>query len=327
MNAKPVSLPQSTSTAGDGSTDDQPRAEGTRVGPAAGRRALVFGGGGSAGNAWLIGVVAGMGDAGLHVAQADLVIGTSAGSTAAAQVTSADPAGLLADILAAVPPQQTAPPGAGSRRGPDAPVVDHQERTRRIIEESGDPADMRRRLSAAALELDAASDGSWQPRWRATVASRLPSQGWPRQPLLVTAVDARSAEAVVFDRRSGVDLADAIAASCASGPPYRIGDDRYLDGGYRRNENADLAAGYERVLVLSPLGGRTRTPMGWDQHLAAQVDELRAGGSTVQTVLPDPDSLEAFGTNLMDVSRRPGAARAGHRQGRAVGERLSELWC
>ena len=35
---------------------------------------------------------------------------------------------------------------------------------------------MRRRMGAAALELDAASDGSWQARWRATVAARLPSQ-------------------------------------------------------------------------------------------------------------------------------------------------------
>ena len=50
-------------------------------------RALVLGGGGSAGNAWEIGVVAGLFDAGLDVTEADLIIGTSAGSTAAAQIT------------------------------------------------------------------------------------------------------------------------------------------------------------------------------------------------------------------------------------------------
>jgi NTE family protein len=39
-------------------------------------------------------------------------------------------------------------------------------------------------------------------------------------------------------------MADAIAANCASGLPYRIGGNRYIDGGYRSNaENADLAAG------------------------------------------------------------------------------------
>jgi NTE family protein len=49
---------------------------------------LVLGGGGSAGNAWLIGVIAGLFDAGLDVTEADLIIGTSAGSTAAAQILS-----------------------------------------------------------------------------------------------------------------------------------------------------------------------------------------------------------------------------------------------
>src|SRR4051794_15713004 len=52
-----------------------------------------------------------------------------------------------------------------------------------------------------------------------------------------------------------------------------------LDGGYRRSaENADLAAGYGRVLVLSPFGGRTRAPLEWGMQLAAQVRELRALG-------------------------------------------------
>jgi NTE family protein len=53
--------------------------------PAAGERALVLGGGGSTANAWLIGVLAGLSDAGLDVTAADLTIGTSAGATAAAQ--------------------------------------------------------------------------------------------------------------------------------------------------------------------------------------------------------------------------------------------------
>jgi len=50
-------------------------------------RALVLGGGGSAGNAWLIGIVAGLAEAGLDVTDAELIVGTSAGSTAAAQLT------------------------------------------------------------------------------------------------------------------------------------------------------------------------------------------------------------------------------------------------
>jgi NTE family protein len=287
-------------------------------------RALVLGGGGSTGNAWLIGVVAGLLDAGLDVTRADLVIGTSAGSTAAAQITSASPARLLSELLSAEPQQRRAPGGPGGR----APtVVNHLERTGAIIAAAGDAVDMRRRLGAAALELEAASDGSWSTRWRATVAARLPSQDWPDRAVLVTAVDARTGEPVTFDRDSGVDLVDAVAASCSSGLPYAIGDERYIDGGYRRSsENADLAAGHSRVLVLSPFGGRSRVPVEWGMHLAAQVEELRAGGSSVETVVPDSSAEHLFGGNAMDVSLRPAAARAGHEQGRVLAEQLAESW-
>ena len=293
-------------------------------------RALVLGGGGAAGNAWLIGVITGLFDARLNVNEADLIVGTSAGATAAAQITSATPTELLAAILTAAPQKRTDPVRSDGGRVPIGPVADHMERTSRIIAAAEDAADMRRRLGAAALEMDAASDGSGQTRWRATVAARLPSQRWPERTVLIVAVDAHTGEPVVFDRHSGVDLVDAVAASCANGfgvPPYGIGDSRYIDGGYRRSsENADLAAGYGRVLVLSPLGGRTRAPLDWGMHLAAQAGELRARGSRVETVLPDSDSRNAFGSNLMDLSTRPPAARAGYDQGRALAEQLTEFW-
>jgi NTE family protein len=205
-------------------------------------------------------------------------------------------------------------------------VADHLQRTNAIIAAAEDAADMRRRMGAAALAIDAASDGSGQARWRDTVAARLPSQHWPERTMLITAVDAHTGEPVVFDRHSGVDLVDAVVASCASGSAYGIGGSHYIDGGYRRNENADLAAGCERVLVLSPFGGRTRHPLEWGMQLAAQVDELRARGSSVELIFPDSDSEHLFGANAMDLSLRPLAARAGQSQGRALAGRLTELW-
>jgi NTE family protein len=290
------------------------------------RTALVLGGGGSAGNAWLIGVVAGLLEAGLDVTNADLIIGTSAGSTAAAQIASASPGELLADIVGAPPQPRTAPVGSGGGHVRTGSVADHMERTNRIIAAAEDAADMRRRMGAAALEMAAASDGSGQ-RWRATVSARLPSQHWPKRTMLITAVDADTGEPVVFDRHSGVDLVDAVAASCSSGFAYRIGDSRYIDGGYRSNaDNADLAAGYARVLVLSPFGGRSRTPVDWGMHLATQVDELRAGGSRVETIFPDSGSRTTFGDNMMDPSTRPPAARAGYDQGRVLADQLTEFW-
>jgi NTE family protein len=184
MNTTPSSSLRSISTTASHlpkSDQDQPQVDATRRVSAAGERALVLHGGGSAGNAWEIGVIAGLFDAGLDVTEADLIIGTSAGSTAAAQITSATPSQLLAAILAAARPQRTGPVESDCRRGPIGPVADHMERTSRIIAAAEDAADMRRRMGAAALEMDAASDGSAQTRWRATVAARLPSQHWPER--------------------------------------------------------------------------------------------------------------------------------------------------
>ena len=291
-------------------------------------RAVVLGGGGSAGNAWLIGVVAGLADAGMDVTGADLMVGTSAGATAAAQLCGESPTRLLAGILGAAPPPPVASTASGGGRARGAPAVNHLERTGRIIAAAADPADMRRRLGASALALDAGSEGSWSARWRAAVAARLPSGRWPERPLLVTAVDARTGEPVVFDRHSGVDLVDAVAASTSGGgTAYRIGEGRYIDGGYRSNaENADLAAGYGRVLVLSPLSGRSLHPEEWGTHLATQVDELRAAGSRVETVFPDSGAAHLFGENAMDPSLRAPAARAGYQQGAALAEQLAEFW-
>ncbi|QYF74473.1 patatin-like phospholipase family protein [Cryobacterium sp. PAMC25264] len=297
--------------------------------------ALVLGGGGSTGNAWLIGVIAALTEAGMDVSRADLVVGTSAGSTAAAQISGASPARLLGDILSAVPPRRppqhpaaaAADPARTPARTPVRPVGDHLERTNRIIADSEDAADLRRRLGAAARDLAEIAGESAQTRWRATVASRLPSPHWPHRRMLLTAVDAHTGEPVVFDRHSDVELADAVAASCASGFAYRIGDHAFIDGGYRSNaDNADLAAGYARVLVLSPFGGRSRTPAAWGLHLAAQVENLRAGGSSVETIVPSVSAEHLFGANAMDASLRPPAARAGYEQGRAFVEEFAEFW-
>ena len=289
-----------------------------------GGRALVLGGGGSNGNAWSIGVIAGLFDAGVDVTRADLIIGTSAGSTTAAQVSNATPPPeLFASILAEVLPPRTGADHARVQTGPAANVM---ETTNGIIASAKDVADMRRKMGAWALGNDTTSPEHTQ-QWRATVAARLPGLIWPQVKLIVTAVDAHTGEPVLFDRDSGVDLVDAVAASCAGGFAFGIGNNDYIDGGYISNaDNAYLAARYGRVLVLSPFGGRSRTPMEWGTHLATQVDELRAKGSIVETIFPDNAALEAFGDNMMDFSRRPLSAQAGYNQGRAYAGELMQLW-
>jgi NTE family protein len=290
------------------------------------KRALVLAGGGAAGNAWELGLIAGLSDLGVDVTEADLIIGTSAGATVAAQITSGTrPAELYAAILAEVPRPHAGDPASDRGRAARFSGPSYMEWSNRIIGAAENASDMRRRMGAAALEMDG-SDGSGQARWRDIVAARLPSRHWPQQPVLITAVDARSGEPVVFDRHSGIDLVDAVAASTSAMTPYRIGEDRYLSGGYRRSENADLAAGCGRVLVLSPFGGRSRMPLEWGMNLASQVDELRAGGSRVEAVFPDSGAGDVFDANALDPSTRRQAARGGFDQGRALAELLAEFW-
>jgi NTE family protein len=303
-------------------------------------RALVLAGGGAAGNAWELGLIAGLSEAGVDVTSADLIVGTSAGSTVAAQVTSGIPAAeLYAAILSEVPRPRPDGSGGSAGAGATASTGDAGPDRRRaqmsgpnymawsdeIIASAADASDMRRRMGAAALERDA-SDGPGGSRWRDIVASRLPVHDWPQQPVLIAAVDARTGEPVVFGRDSGIDLVDAVAASTSAMTPYPIGDARYINGGYRRSENADLAAGYGRVLVFSPFGGRTRMPLEWRMDLASQVEDLRASGSVVETVFPDAGAGEVFDANALDPSTRLQAARGGHAQGLTLGKQLAEFW-
>jgi NTE family protein len=338
MTTTPSSTPRisSTTTSDGGAVTRTPRhgnwpmpdqqVDATRQAANSNRRALVLAGGGAAGNAWELGLIAGLCDAGVDVTEADLIIGTSAGSTVAAQITSGTrPADLYAAILAEVPQPPAGNAGSDRGRAPNFSGANYMEWSNEIIGSAEDASDMRRRMGAAALEMDA-SDGSGQTRWRDIVAARLPSRHWPQQPVLITAVDAHTGEPVVFDRHSGIDLVDAVAASTSAMTPYRIGGDRYINGGYRRSENADLAAGYGRVLVLSPFGGRSRMPLEWGMDLATQVDELRASGSRVETVFPDGGAGDVFDANALDPSTRLQAARGGYDQGRGLAELLADIW-
>lgn len=282
-------------------------------------RALVIAGGGATGNAWAIGLIAGLADAGVDLTAADLVIGTSSGATAAAQITCADIADLYASMLSEPP--------AAARPGPARGISgqDYLDWSNAIIESAEDAAGMRRRMGAAAIERDA-TDGAAGARWRDIVARRLPRATWPDRRVLITALDARTGEPVVFDRDSGVDLVDAVAASTSAMNPYPIDDDRYLNGSYRRGENADLAAGCNRVVVLVPFGGRTRTPERLGLGLPLQLDELRASGSEVRTVYPDAAIAALFGADSLDPATRLPAARGGFAQGGVGADGLRDFW-
>jgi NTE family protein len=88
-----------------------------------------------------------------------------------------------------------------------------------------------------------------------------------------------------------------------------------MDGGVRSADNADLAAGAERIIVISPLG--MDSPLPSPMPLREVLTALKEGGASVTVISPDEASVAAIGTNGLDPAIRVPAATAGRAQGRA----------
>lgn len=257
----------------------------------------------------MVGVLAGLADAGADVTDADQVVGTSAGSVAGALLLTA------ADSMwgRQIDPRLQAEEIFAS--------VDLDDMTRQFAAVmAGAESEQGLRAAIGAMALSAQTVP--EPERRAVIASRLPVSAFPAV-LRVTAVDASSGELVVFDSTSGVDLVDAVAASCAVPgiwPPVTIGGRRYVDGGARTALNADLAAGADAVLVLAPMGLAGSGP------LTAGLDDALPLLGRVVAIEPDEPSRAAMGANPLDPATRAPAAEAGRVQGRAEATRVRELW-
>ena len=280
------------------------------------QRALVLAGGGYVASSWEIGVVAGLADAGLDVRDADLFIGTSAGARVALDLTS----GRSLDEIHRHRAERAAPAGE--------PVRLDWTHIRAGVDEAkaagGSAAEVLRRYGALAL---AATSADTADR-RKIVAAQLPLQAWPTQKLLIPVIDAETGERRVFDRDTGVDLVDAVMATTASfgATPPLIDGRRYIDGGYYSSDNADLALGSARVLVLA-----LRSPPQAMRLVSIEsaVAALRAAGAAVEVIHPDQDALAALEATggQMNPSSGPAAAIAGRVQGkREASARIAAFW-
>lgn len=274
-------------------------------------RALVLGGGGVGGIGWLAGMVYGLSEAGVDLGDADAVFGTSAGSAVAAQ------------LLALRTPQelyerQLAEPAGEipARMGPG--VIARFVWTALT---SRTPEAYGRRLGRMALRARTPSEAAR----RAAIESRLVSPGWPDGPLRITAVDTATGELGVFDKDSGVPLADAVAASCAVPgvwPTWPIEGRRWTDGGVHSPANAHLASGYERVVVLAPIasgGGPLVSAPDQGRRLTEQ-------GALVAVVTPSAAAKDAIGPNALDPAVRAASARAGREQAKEHARQVAEVW-
>jgi NTE family protein len=274
-----------------------------------GASALVLGGGGITGIAWELGILHGLAEAGIDLTDADTVVGTSAGSVVAAQVTNGLP---LADLYAS----QLEPPDAelGGRLSRIAAL--------KLVPPYVLPGSGRDKLARVGRVARAAHEPGSIDR-EGVIRSRLPVHDWPDRDLRITAVDTDSGEFTVFTRDSGVELVAAVAASCAVPtvwPPVVIDGRTYMDGGMRSTANVDVAIGADRVVVLAPL------PRSVSKKTSIRAQVERVAPRAWSVVTPDPEALAAFGKNLLDPAKRKDAAEAGLRQSRELVDQLRAVW-
>jgi NTE family protein len=294
------------------------------------RRALVLGGGGVLGFAWTLGALAAL-EAVLDAdaRQVDVVVGTSAGSVAAAMLGCGLPVEALCRHHQGVPL-------------PDDPVIGYD------YEGTGAALPPRPGLRPAAPRLlvrgllhprrvtPLVALSGLLPAGRGTLApirellASITAEagfvaGWPSVPRpWVVAVDHASGRRVVFGRDGSptASLADAVTASCSIPgwyAPTVIDQVPYVDGGVASNASVDvlLGAPVDEVFVLAPMGGQgRRNPHTTIERIDGLVrrnimrtidrdaSALRAQGVRVHVLTPGPDDLAAMGVNLMDPRTR-----------------------
>jgi len=287
--------------------------------------ALVLGVGGTLGEAWIRGVLAGMeAENGLRFRDCEAFVGTSAGSIVAARLA----AGVQPDAGpdAARAWARDAGEAARGNGSPGARFLRAAGRLGAVAAAPFAP------VAAAALTppgalvraagLAAVPAGTHRLRRLAAELDALGARFDGR--LRIPVVDRRTGRRVVLGTPGAPEasVTDAVLASCAIPgyfAPIRIAGREYVDGGVWSPTNLDVVPRVRTALCLAPsahgrLGALTAAAR------AAEGLVLRRRGVALDTVVPDDASARAMGANLMDARRSPQVLAAAFAQGRRLGE-------
>jgi NTE family protein len=279
------------------------------------RVALVLGAGGVRGIAFTAGALAVLEhDHGWDARTADLVVGTSAGAIVGTLLRSGiSPLDLAAWIGGATDAVED--PRARDRlMWPPLTPLRVRDLARVRFPPCGPLLDWCRRpwaVNPAAVFAGVAADGRHElTDHLATFEDLLPE--WPTAPLWLCCVEQRSHARVVFGRDRDASPAVAVAASCAVPgyfAPVAVDNERFLDGGIHSTTNADLLTGadVDRVIVVAPLAGRARRPVGLEptvrtlarRALARELATLRAAGMPIMVVEPTGEVAPRLGLDFV----------------------------
>lgn len=274
---------------------------------------LVLAGGGVAGIAWetgfLLGVQDKSPDAAAALLTADVFIGTSAGSTVSAQIAGG---ATLQELFDAQTAEAT---------GELDPKIDVEILGQMFVDAiagSQDRAEQLRALGEAATDADTVEPAVR----RAVIEARLRNRVWPDRELRIPAINTRTGELRVFGNADGVDLVDAVGASCAVPgvwPVVTIDGERYMDGGMASGSNVQLAADCDVVVVLSPAADPAPNLLGGS--LREEIDVMAP--KRVLPIFADDAVVEAIGTNSLSPTTRRPAAELGREQGRRTADEIA----
>lgn len=279
-------------------------------------RALVLGGGGAVGVGWQTGLLTGLREAGVDLAGAQSIVGTSAGALVGAFLASGRE---VTDALASLATLgQSMDPGS---------LAAGDEAFLRTMRQASLDTDSRQALRAIGrAEASTIAEDVYLGLF-----GTLDGTAWPAG-FRCTAIDTDTGELVVWDKESGVSLLHAVAASCAVPvlfPTVTINGHRYMDGGILSHLNATAAVPTDVLMVLSchPLASQGA---GGGGSLAASVTpdaELAPLRQTRRLIAVEPDSSDIDDSaNMMDPNLTIAAFQIGKRQAAAESVAIRAAW-
>jgi NTE family protein len=314
---------------------------------------LVLASGGTLGEAWMSGLLAGVEDAAGHdFRETESLIGTSAGSLVAAARAAGQRPRRPQGPTGPLQLESGATPGAGV-----APEASSQLATWLPISRTALQGVVREaaRLAGVAatpfapVALAVGSTGS--TALRAALLGRSPGTDQSLSAihngvaetgarfdgrLRVVAVDRETGRRVVFGSPGAPDatVAQAVQASCSVPwifTPVRIDGRDYVDGGVWSNTNLDIApaARLTQVLCLNPIASldiAIASPFGMLRAIAGSTAALetlalRSRGAKVRMIGPSAQIARIMGPNLMDARLREHVLAGGYAQGMQIGAR------
>ena len=281
-------------------------------------RALVLGGGGSVGVSWQTGLLTGLREAGADLAEADAVVGTSAGALVGALLSSGR---AVTDALTSLAMLGQSMDPASLAAGSEAFLS-----AMRQANLDTDPRLGLRVIGRAAQEAGVLAEDDYLGLFGV-----LEGAAWPAG-FRCTAIDTDTGDLVVWDQGSAVPLLPAVAASCSVPmlfPAVTVKDRHYMDGGILSHLNATAAPPTDVLVALSchQLGSRGA---GGGGSLAASVTpdaELAPLRQTTRLVAVEPDfsDIEAP-ANMMDPNLAIQAFQIGKRQAEREAAAIQAAW-